>query len=264
MPNYTCPITGRTYPVIDDSYNHVPIGQGTGYTGRDLQAYPLAQGHCTRAFTGARYKDSDFQSIIAEKTAKRTWIKDKCDDAGLTVKNQRSSSYCWIHAPVHGMEVNYILQGGIKLVLSAFYPGSRIKNGRNQGGSGIEGAQWLAKNGTCKEEFWAPMKFSGSVTPEIQNSASLHKIVMWEDLDPRDMNAIFSNVCNDIPVTVGIPAWSHEVLITFLVWKGGKVVPGIDNSWDTTWGDNGRGLLEGAYARFDEAGSIANTTPAAQ
>ena len=48
----------------------------------------------------------------------------------------------------------------------------------------------------------------------------------------------------------------RSVLITFLLWENGKVIYGIDNSWGTDWGNNGRGVLQGRMSKFDEAGSI--------
>lgn len=244
------------FHVVDDSYGDLSNTRGTGYESRDYQAYPLCGLDKAIAFSDPLIDPSEYQSRIEEKTAKKTWIKDLCDQAGLTVKNQQSSSYCWIHAPVKGMECIYVLNGGVRKVLSAFYAGSMIKNGRNQGGSGIQGLEWLSKNGTCQESMWEPMKFRGTVTPEIEGNAELHQVQTFVDMDPRNEQQIITRVLTNKPVTVGIPAWSHEVLITFLVWDGGRVKFGFDNSWGSAWGTNGRGVLEGAKSRFDEAGSI--------
>lgn len=256
------------FPVVDDSYRVDQVLDtdefGTGYVERDYSDYPLGGLKCAMANTTPTFSQAELLERIAEKTAKKSWITDKCDAAGLTVKNQSRSSYCWIHAPVHGMEVQYVLQGGDVKVLSAFYAGARIKNGRNQGGSGITGVKWLHENGTCLESMHAPMDFKVDRNPEHEANAKLHQLVGWEDLDPRDMMAIFSKIVLDQPVTVGIPAWGHEVLITFLVVESGLILPGFDNSWGTSYGKNGRGVLRGKMTRFDEAGSVANVEPAAE
>lgn len=242
------------FPVIDDTFGHIGM-DGTGYESRDYAAYPLCGLEKSAAFADPVIDPSEYKDRIEEKTANKSWISDICDLAGLKVKNQSQSSYCWIHAPVHGMEVTYVMNGGAPKVLSAFYAGSQIKGGRNQGGSGITGLEWLTKHGTCLESFWEPMKFSGNVTPEIVGNAELHQVTKFIDIDASNTQQIITRLLTNRPVTVGIPAWGHEVLLTFLVWDG-RPYFGFDNSWGTSYGKNGRGVLSGAKERFDEAGSI--------
>jgi hypothetical protein len=232
---------------------------GKGYTGRDLAANPL---HAfAKPFSLPRLDMATIKELIREKTANKSWIKDHCDRVGLGVKNQQSSSYCWYHGFIRTMEAAMVLAGGLRLPLSAFYGASRIKNGRNEGGSGVVAAQWTAEHGTCLEKYWPPMKFRGDVTPEILANAQLHKPTLQEECDPSDHELIYSAVCQDQAVTVGIPIWGHEVAITFLVLEGDTVYPGIDNSWGPDYGTNGRAVLHGAYTRFDEAMRIAAVSP---
>jgi len=257
------------FPVVDDSTGHLNT-QGRGYEPRDYARFPLNGLKCARQFSLPIIPASEHEGLIRDKTAAKSWASDLCDQAGLTVKNQQNSSYCWIHAPTHGMEVNYVLQGGKVFVLSAFYGGALIKNGRNQGGSGIEGAQWLSEHGTCLESMHPPMSFSTQNSADTIANAALHKLVTLEEIDSDDHASIITSIFEDSPVTVGIPAWGHEILITFLIWQPGanlipdfpNIVYGFDNSWGTSWGKNGRGTLSRAYSRFDEAGTIRSVTPA--
>jgi hypothetical protein len=245
--------------VVDDTFKTPDGGAGeygTGYDPRDYASYPICGLKCARPYSGPRLSKQEIQERIAEKTANKTWIRDQCDRVGSKVKNQSRSSYCWIHAPTRGMECKRVAMGNKFDPLAAFYAGSMIKNGWDQGGSGIVGVEWLATHGTCLESMWEPMKFRGINTPEIIANAAKHQILIWEDMDAGDHDAIASSVIFDDPVTVGIPAWGHEVLITYLVWNAGTYTFGIDNSWSPDWGDNGRGLLTGRYSRFDEAGRI--------
>lgn len=255
------------FHVLDDSYRFDPNLDdfGTGYESRDYDEYPMNGFEFCAAPTFKALSLKELVEIAKEKKAKKTRIIDKCDAAGLKVKNQSRSSYCWIHAPVHGQEIRYVLQGGKLKVLSAFWAGARIKNGRNQGGSGITGVKFLHDNGTCLEEMHKPMDFSVDRNPEHEANAKLHQITTWNDLDPQDRLLIATSVLvYERPVTVGIPAWSHEVAITFYepTASGDDIDEGIDNSWGTSYGDNGRGILKGRYKRFDEAGSIGDLEPA--
>lgn len=258
------------YPVVDDNYSRPPgfESHGTGYTARDYQAFPLNGMSFCQQPSVKRLTEQEILEIAIEKTAKKTWIIDLCDRVGSIVKNQQSAEYCWIHAPVRGMECIRVAQGGPHPPLSAFYPAWLIKHGQNTGGSGIQGIHTLADHGTCMETMVPPMTFHVNVTPEITANGNLHKIEVYEEFDPDDTQLQMSSVCQDQPYSVGIPYWSpdggHEVLATFLAFANtsgkptfGDLREGIDNSWGIGWGKNGRGVLSGTKRKFDEAGRIA-------
>lgn len=253
------------YPIVGDDYapTGVHADHGTGYEGRDLDAFPLYGLKCARKASVQRLTETEIVERVIEYTAGQKFASDLADRAGLKRKNQKQSSYCWIHAPTSGMEYCIMLSGGKVVVLAAFYAGSQIKGGRNQGGSGIAGVKWLAEHGTCLESQWPPMQFKGENTPEIQAMAARRQITIYEEFDPADKQLIYSAILQLQPVTVGIPAWGHEVLLTFLTMAKpgskdfGDIREGFDNSWGPEWGKNGRGVLEGAKRRFDEAGRIA-------
>lgn len=246
--------------VVDDSYGKVDAEHGTGYTGRNYDEHPMhGLGPASANMGEPLISEKDLRDYwIPTKTREKSWPSDHCDRVGSIVKNQANSNYCWIHAPVRGMEVHYVLMGGKKFTLSAFYPGAQIKGGRNQGGSGIVGVEWLVKNGTCVEDFHPPMDFSyRNPSEEKVKNALLHQITSYVECDPRNHQEIWTRLCYNKPVTVGIPDWGHEVLLTFMIWDSAAgPLFGFDNSWDRTWGTNGRGVLRGRKSIFDEAGSI--------
>lgn len=255
----------HNFHVLDDSYRFDPnLDGGTGYEPRDFAEYPMNPFEFCAAPTFKALSLKELVEIAKEKKAKRERIIDKCDAAGSKVKNQGRSSYCWVHAPVRGMEIRYIIQGGKPKVLSAFWAGARIKNGRNQGGSGITAVKYLHDHGTCLESMHKPGDFSVDRNPEHEANAAKHQIVSYYDIDPSDRLLIATAVLvYERTVTVGIPKWTHEVDITFYepTPDGNDIDPGIDNSWDVTYGDNGRGILRGGYQRFDEAGVIGDLEP---
>lgn len=251
------------HPTVDSIAT--PPGCGKGYIPRDYSSYPLGGLKFAKsAPTIKAMTDAELKEAIEYKTAKKAWISDRFDLAKLPVKNQQNSNYCWAHGAVRCCEACYVFSGGRVFVLSAFDVAACIKGGRNQGGSGIVAVEWIAQNGVCREDFHKPMDFDSSRSSEQSANASLHKIEAYDDLEPSDRNLIYTYVVNDIAVTVGIPVWGHEVAITYLALEGGTVYPGIDNSWGTGYGNNGRAVLHGAYTRFDEAGAVRLMTPAAE
>lgn len=257
------------FQVVDA--DHAPAEFGKGYEARDYSAYPLAGGKCASPFAQTLIDPKEVPNLIKQKTEAKSFVSDICDAQGVIVKMQAQTLYCWNNAVAHGMEVCNAFSGGANLVFSAAYVGSRIKRGRNVGGSGVEAAEWIHENGIPTEAYWKRNKVSAEQpSQECLVNAALHKIVGYTDLDAHDHRKIITSILMNTPVSVGMPAWGHEVLLTFLVYEPGKnLIPGFpgvgygfDNSWATSWGKNGRGVLSAAYSRFDEAVSIGAVTPA--
>lgn len=254
------------FPILDDAFRVDPtLDVGFGYEGRDLASYPLNGLKCCKASNLVAFDRAELIERIKEKNANKSWVTDKCDAAGLHVKNQKNSNYCWGHSPVRGMEVCYLLMGGVIYVLSAFWACAQIKRGRNQGGSGVVAVEWLQDHGTCLESMHPPMNFKVNNDPAVVANAKLHQIVGAEEFDPRNNMLIYTSVVLDQPVTVGIPSMGHEMLITRLdLDSRDNIVPICDNSWGTSSGQNGRMALTGSKTRFDEAMSIVTVEPAAE
>jgi hypothetical protein len=252
------------YPVIGDDFRFDKnLDEGFGYIGRDYAEEALGSASFCVASTTPTFSFNELVERICEKTARRDWITDKCDDIGFKVKNQSRSNYCWNHAPVRGMELDYILQGGDVKILSAFWGAAQIKRGRNQGGYGIQACRFLHEKGVPLESFHPPMNFSVNNDPAVVANAKLHQLAAWEDLEPSDQMAIFSKVVLDQPVTVGIPAWTHEVVLTKLLVEGNEIIPVCDNSHGVSSGNNGRVALRGRMKRFSEAGAVSRVEPSA-
>lgn len=244
---------------VGDNYPAVVGTFGRGYQSRDYGAFPLCGLPSAQPLGIPRMSRAERIERIKEKTAKKTWVTDRCDQLGLVAKDQSNSNYCWGHAPIKGIEIRRIMQGDSLLVLSAFWLCSYIKRGRNNGGSGIEALQYLNDVGVPREDLWPPMKFRGAWEEQpLKTNAAKHLVPLFWDIDPSDKEAIETAVIADFPVTVGVPAWGHEVLLTFLRYddQRDKISMGFDNSWGASWGTNGRGILSGAKERLDEAGAV--------
>jgi hypothetical protein len=247
------------YPVADTT---IPNGFGTGYVKRDYASFPLGGLKFAKAAPVIKeLTDAEIIEAAKEKTARKTWLTDHFDRLKIPVKNQSASSYCWVHGATRSCESCYVMSGGVPFVLAAFDVGAIIKGGRNQGGSGIEAIETIAKIGICVESLHKPMDFSSRRTPEQEANAALHKIEAYDDKDTGAHRLIASYVIANIGVTVGIPAWGHEVCITFIAIEGSDWFFGFDNSWSPSYGQNGRGVLHGAMSRFDEAGAVRIMTP---
>jgi hypothetical protein len=259
-------------PLIGDhnahEYTTAPVVDGVqmsfGRIPRDYLVDGFASGPYLTAFPSELIiPRSEWKERIQEKDAKKSWITNICDSVGSKVKDQNGTNYCWINAPTRCLEITRIMAGEPQVVLSPASAGGPIKGFSNVGGWGTEGIKWIAENGVCPVENWPANAISRQYyTADNKAVAMKYRIDSWWDLHPNSFDELVSCALQDIPVAIGLSWWSHEVTFTFAaIDKNGNVVGGIDNSWGTGWGDNGRGLLTESKSRPDDANAVRTAIP---
>lgn len=228
--------------------------------GLDLSARPqglYAYGPSANAFPESLLiPRSEWQARIQELDETKSSIPHLCDQAGLKVKDQKSTNYCWANGPVHCVEVIRVLQGHAPLVLSAASVAAQVKDYWNSGGWGSEALDWIIKNGIVPDEKW-PNAAIDRKYATAENLALAKRFAVvgvgWYELEPRNLDQLISALLRRIPVAVGYNWWGHEVSAVRPVWVDGEVAIQIDNSWGQQWGTNGRGILQGRKMLPDDA-----------
>lgn len=269
---YSSACTDGRMPIIDDdnyrNFYDPPTIDGVkmrkGHRPRDYNKHGFAAGPYMSAFPSELIIDpSEYKERIKEKDAKKNWVSNLCDNVGSIVKNQASTPFCWINAGCRCMEIARVVQGEPQVVLSPASAGAPITGFVARGGYGTEGVQWLSEHGACPVENWPANAIQRKYYTEENKAIALkYRIDSWWDLHQGNTNELASCLLRDIPVAAGLGWWSHEITFTFLaIAANGDVVFGFDNSWGTSWGDNGRGILVQSKARFDDANAIRAATP---
>jgi hypothetical protein len=262
--------------VIDDSTPLSTIGQicndpvingeqvSRGRLPRDYNQEPFGSLPFAAPFpSDMLIPESEWDDRIKEMEATKTRLTDLCDQAGLTVLDQNGTNYCWINAPVHCVEVLRVANGQPLVRLSPASCGGPIKNYRNVGGWGTEGLKYIVSTGIVPQAQWPPNAITKSYdTAETRELRKQFKVTEWWDLRPRNMQELISCLLQRIPVAVGLNWWSHEVTyMDPVALGGGKYGARIDNSWSTSWGTNGRGILSGSKVLPDDAVAPRVATP---
>lgn len=212
-----------------------------------------------------RISRSEWPDRIEQMEREKSRISDVCDLAGLTVLDQNGTSFCWINAPTHCVEIVRVMQGQPLVRLSPASVGAPIKGYRNQGGWGTEGLRYIAEHGLVPQSLWPPnaidRKYDTAETREVRTQ---YRAIEWEELADRDFDLMASYLLNGIPVAIGLNWWSHEVTAVDLVaLGGGKYGIRIDNSWGSGWETNGRGILTESKGTPDDACALRVATPSA-
>lgn len=248
-------------PVIDDSnfqqfIDPVVDGAkvGRGLIPRDFAAEPYGSVEYAEAFPLPLIPESEWEDRMAEIERTKSSIVDVCDQAGLKVKNQQQTNYCWINAPTHCVEIMRVMQGQGYVELSPASVGAKIKNFRNVGGWGTEGTKYIAEHGLVPASLWPNNAINKDYDTAAANAERVkYQVDEWWELKPRNLKELATCLLLNVPVAVGLNWWGHEVTFVKLVKKNGVWGVMFDNSWGESWGDSGRGVLVGSKAIPDDA-----------
>lgn len=207
--------------------------------------------------------ESEWADRLAEKEKNKSLIAHVLDQAGLSVLNQNGTSYCWINAPTHCVEIMRVMAGLPLVRLSPASVGAPIKGFRNQGGWGTEGLRYIAEHGLVPQSMWPANAIDRKYdTPETKAVRAQYRAIEWEELPDRSFGMLASYCLYGIPVAIGLNWWSHEVTaIDLVALPGGGWGIRINNSWGTSWESNGRGILTRSKATPDDACALRVATP---
>lgn len=233
-----------------------PAGMSTGL---DLSRRPNVGGYAyagvATPFPGSLLiQKSDVQAIVAERKARRTNLRELALSRNLPCKDQNGTNYCWINAGTHTVEVARLKQNEPIVLLSPASAGGPITGFSNVGGWGKEGLQWIQEHGLVPVDKWPANAISSSYyTEENKKIALNYRQTEWWELEPGNMQQLWSCLLNDVPVAIGLGWWSHEVTYYDVDWIDGDVAYIFRNSWGMSYGDKGFGVLQGGKAVPDDA-----------
>lgn len=197
---------------------------------------------------------SEWQSRIEEKEKLKNRHSDIVLKQGLNCKDQSSTNYCWINAPVYCFEAKRVIQGQKLIYFSPASVGAKVKQFRNVGGWGEEGIIEMAAGGVTPVQYWPANAIEKVYNTEANKLiASQYKVTEWWELIPKNLDELITCLLMNEPVAVGYNWWGHEVSGCDAVWIDGEVALRIRNSWGMGWGSKGFSVLQGKRMLPDDA-----------
>jgi len=256
--------------IIDDNnyrqfLNDYDSNHNKGYNPRDYGAAPL--GTFSEEIPREFYiPSSEWRDRIEFLDKHKAQCVDYKNLGGFKSLNQGSTNYCWINAPIQACHYVRIMQGLEHIPLSPASVGAKIKKFKNVGGWGSQGLEYLHKYGAVPQSMWPANAIDRRYDTEENNEIrSKYRVPEFYELPARSFHALVSCLLLGWPVPIGLNWWRHEVLACKVLIRGedpeSDTVIEIDNSWGTSWGDNGHGILTRDKATPDDAVAIRVMVP---
>lgn len=249
---------------IDEGRDDIAIQDdgiyGRGRFHRSFSAFPAGSFPNTKQFDLPKIPRGEWRDRIAEKEKNRSTLTHIHRHYGATVLNQQQTPLCWKFASTKTTMLRRVQMGLPMVTLSPGYGASLITGYRARGGYGGEALQEQRNAGDPEESFW-PQTYTKNkqyLTQECIKNALLYRLTgEWLDVE-SDFDALATMLLLDIPCSIGVPAWSHQVCGTALVATPSGFSVEFVNSWGSDWNNGGFGTMTERYIRgFDAFGATA-------
>lgn len=236
-----------------------PDGMSMGLEPRPVEFGKLS---FAAAWTGTPLTAAELKEQIAFQKANKTGLIARSKAAGVGIKNQNGTNYCWAFGTVRMVELTRMSMGEEHVPLSPASVACLVKNYRNAGGWGGECLEGIQKWGIAPESLWPEHAINRNHdNAESREARKAFNVTDFVDI-PDDFYSVMTLLVRGLPCSVAFDWWRHLVCAVEADVVNGRLGYWIDNSWNTTWGTAGRGFITGKKADPSEAYSVLVPTAA--
>lgn len=223
------------------------------------------------AYSGEVYPRSHWKELmdLQEKQQSSPWHHWK--GAGVKVKDQKNSSYCWSFGSAGAVQTRYAQQGMGDTHLSATSVAAPITGfNKDRGGWGSYFFEHVQEHGIASTRTWAELDMDRDLlkSKAVLDDRFQHDVPCFEEHDWKDIDSVVSSLLDPInpcPVTLGFDYWGHLIFGARATFTDGKITLWGINSWGADWNGDGTVKLVGEErCAAAEAISVCGVKPIAK
>lgn len=218
---YVSPVCLGNIHSWDENTNRILLDEErerecSGFVPRDYDADPVARHWCASPFREPRIDEQTAKQMIEERERKGLTNMARFVRAGFPPLHQGQTNLCWMNATIDAIHSLMLSVGG-KELLTPLSPGGAAAwetNFRNVGGNVSQAVQAIIKTGAPTQADWPANVITSRQhdTKEAREHARRHMVLEYDDLDPGDVEQMWSMCLHGFAVPFGNYSMSHAVL----------------------------------------------------
>lgn len=206
---------------------------------------------------------------IADQERNESSLEHIWKDSGIGILNQNPLSYCWVFSAGMALMMERAIMGLPHVSLSPSSVGAPIVGYQNRGWYVEEALRGLINQGMASTDFVpATTTRANDFKAGWRDDAAKYKVTAWVELPPNNLQAQLTMLLLNRPLAVGLDWWGHSVCFLRALDRNPRLAANdpsrygtkYANSWDSTWGDNGWGILEGSKQLASQSYAIEQAT----
>lgn len=215
-----------------------------GLEPRDYKSHPYGQIVGMAPFSMPLIPRSEWKERIEEKTANKSWLKDRIERAGIKRKNQNPHPWCHSAAPVGAAELARVVAGLPFVELSIASVAGPVTGWQDQGASIYRALDHCEKVGIAETSVISDLTMDRRLFTEVvKANAAKHRLKSM-DLDPEAWDQFVTCALSDVVTVYGVYRWvssaargAHATMgAVKAYWIKGEVVLEPANNWGD-WND---------------------------
>ena len=202
-------------------------------------------------YDGTRYQRSEWKELMALQEAEQSSPWHHWKGAGIKVKDQKRSSWCWCFGTVGAIQTRYAQQGmGNTNLSAASVAGPLMGYDLDQGGWAEWAMEYIEEHGVASTDVWPELSIDRSLnsSPVVRENRFKHYVPCFQAHDRKDIVGVVSSLLdpvNPCPVTLGYSWWGHLIFGVRATFTDGRITIWGVNSWGSDWNGDGTVKLVG-------------------
>lgn len=212
----TVKVSGKTYPLVDDSnFDKLigvgPIGGGYGLIPRDYGQVQYGAVPHAGPVPLPLIPWEEWADRISDHERNKSSLDYIIDDVGVPKMYQDGVGYCHAFSIAHATMCLRAIQMLPFVRLSPSSIGGPVTGYKNAGAWIIRDLEQATEGGISETQYYAELTTKNVWTPEARASAERNKVAEWWEHKQRGWEEAATVLLSVFPMPVGLNWWAHSI-----------------------------------------------------